>query len=185
MSFVLEGNYPIRDGDEVVCYAIKIGGHYLVETLKNFTRNYSVRDRFGSLRWYYLGIISGILSACAAAFFTIMIIYPKYTLDTLYLYALPLPIMMTIVSSSWSFISFKWIKIVKRKDKQNKIIENYNPHLTQAQLENESKKNAQRRFSFLMGLLSLLFWALVSAFGDCYVIFGEWSNKRNNRSSMG
>lgn len=34
MSFVLEGNYPIRDGDEVVCYAIKIGGHYLVETLK-------------------------------------------------------------------------------------------------------------------------------------------------------
>lgn len=171
MSFVLEGNYPIRDGDEVVCYAIKIGGHYWVETLKNFTRNYSVRDRFGSLRWYYLGIISGILSACAAAFFTIMIIYPKYTLDTLYLYALPLPIMMTIVSSSWSFISFKWIKIVKRKDKQNKIIENYNPHLTQAdnialtqaQLENESKKKAQRRFSFLMGLLSLLFWALVGA----------------------
>lgn len=186
MSFVLEGNYPIRDGDEVVCYAIKIGGHYWVETLKNFTRNYSVRDRFGSLRWYYLGIISGILSACAAAFFTIMIIYPKYTLDTLYLYALPLPIMMTIVSSSWSFISFKWIKIVKRKDKQNKIIENYNPHLTQAdnialaqaQLTNESKK----RFLFLP---SLLFWALVSAFGDCYVIFGEWSNKRNNRSSMG
>lgn len=172
MSFVLEGNYPIRDGDEVVCYAIKIGGHYWVETLKNFTRNYSVRDRFGSLRWYYRGIISGILSACAAAFFTIMIIYPiYYTLDTLYLYALPLPIMMTIVSSSWSFISFKWIKIVKRKDKQNKIIENYNPHLTQAdnialtqaQLENESKKNAQRRFSFLMGLLSLLFWALVGA----------------------
>ena len=171
MSFVLEGNYPIRDGDEVVCYAIKIGGHYWVETLKNFTRNYSVRDRFGSLRWYYLGIISGILSACAAAFFTIMIIYPKYTLDTLYLYALPLPIMMTIVSSLWSFISFKGIKIVKRKDKQNKIIENYNPHLTQAdnialtqaQLENESKKKAQRRFSSLMGLLSLLFWALVGA----------------------
>lgn len=190
MSFVLEGNYPIRDGDEVVCYAIKIGGHYLVETLKNFTRNYSVRDRFGSLRWYYLGIISGIisgiLSACAAAFFTIMIIYPKYTLDTLYLYALPLPIMMTIVSSSWSFISFKWIKIVKRKDKQNKIIENYNPHLTQAQLENESKKNAQRRFSFLMGLLSLLFWALVGALATAMlflvggvineIIKAQWAN---------
>lgn len=178
MSFVLEGNYPIRDGDEVVCYAIKIGGHYWVETLKNFTRNYSVRDRFGSLRWYYLGIISGILSACAAAFFTIMIIYPKYTLDTLYLYALPLPIMMTIVSSSWSFISFKWIKIVKRKDKQNKIIENYNPHLTQAdnialtqaQLENKKQKNAQRRFSFLMGLLSLLFWALVGGLATAMLL---------------
>ena len=186
MGFKLEGDYPLRDGDAVVFYAAPSGGYYEVQTIANFTRNYSVRDRFGSLRWYYLGIISGILSACAAAFFTIMIIYPKYTLDTLYLYALPLPIMMTIVSSSWSFISFKWIKIVKRKDKQNKIIENYNPHLTQAdnialaqaQLTNESKK----RFLFLP---SLLFWALVSAFGDCYVIFGEWSNKRNNRSSMG
>lgn len=42
------------------------------------------------------------------------------------------------------------------KDKQNKIIENYNPRLTQAQLENESKK----RF---LSLPSLLFWALVGA----------------------
>lgn len=170
MSFTLAGGYPIiRDGDEVVCYAIKFGGHYWVETLKNVTRNYSVRDRFGSLWQYYLGIISGILSACVAivaTFFVIMIIYSEYTL-----YALPLPIMVAIVSSLWSFISFKWIKIVKRKYKQTKIIENYNPHLTQAdnialtqaQLENESKKKAQRRFSFLMGLLSLLFWALVGA----------------------
>ena len=57
------------------------------------------------------------------------------------------------------------------KDKQTKIIENYNPQLTQAdnialtqaQLANESKKKAQRRFSSLMGLLSLPFWALVGA----------------------
>lgn len=176
MSFTLAGGYPIRDGDEVVCYAIKIGGHYLVETLKNVTRNYSVSDRFGSLWWYYLGLISGILSACVAivaTFFVIMIIYSEYTL-----YALPLPIMVAIVSSSWSFISFKGIKIVKRKYKQTKIIENYNPRLTQAdnialtqaQLENESKKNAQRRFSFLMGLLSLLFWALVSALATAMLL---------------
>ncbi len=168
MSFTLAGGYPIRDGDEVVCYAIKIGPYYLVETLKNVTRNYSVSDRFGSLWWYYLGLVSGILSACVAivfAFFAIMIIYSEY------LPYIPLLIMVVIASSSWSFISFKGIKIVKRKYKQTKIIENYNPHLTQAdnialtqaQLENESKKNAQRRFSFLMGLLSLLFWALVSA----------------------
>ena len=171
MGFKLEGDYPLRDGDAVVFYAAPSGGYYEVQTIKNFTRNYFIRDKLGSLRGIYFGFISGILSACAAAFFTIMIIYPKYTLDTLYLYALPLPIMMTIVSSSWSFISFKWIKIVKRKDKQNKIIENYNPHLTQAdnialtqaQLENKKQKNAQRRFSFLMGLLSLLFWALVGA----------------------
>lgn len=168
MSFTLAGGYPLRDGDEVVCYAIKIGPYYLVETLKNVTRNYSISDRFGSLWWYYLGIISGILSACVAivvAFFAIMIIYSEY------ISYIPLLIMVVIASSSWSFISFKGIKIVKRKDKQNKIIENYNPHLTQAdnmalaqaQLENESKKKAQRRFSFLMGLLSLLFWALVGA----------------------
>ena len=53
------------------------------------------------------------------------------------------------------------------KDKQNKIIENYNPRLTQAdnlaltqaQLANESKK----RFLSLPSLLSLLFWALIGA----------------------
>lgn len=168
MSFIKSGRYPLRDGDEVVCYAIKIGPYYLVETLKNVTRNYFASDRFGSLWWYYLGIISGILSACVAivvAFFAIMIIYSEY------IYTLPLLISVVIVSSSWSFISFKGIKIVKRKYKQTKIIENYNPQLTQAdnialtqaQLANESKKKAQRRFSSLMGLLSLLFWALVGA----------------------
>ena len=168
MSFTLAGGYPIRDGDEVVCYAIKIGPYYLVETLKNVTRNYSVSDRFGSLWWYYLGLVSGILSACVAivfAFFAIMIIYSEY------ISYIPLLIMVVIASSSWSFISFKGIKIVKRKYKQTKIIENYNPQLTQAdnialtqaQLANESKKKAQRRFSSLMGLLSLPFWALVGA----------------------
>ena len=184
MSFVLEGNYPIRDGDEVVCYAIKIGGHYLVETLKNFTRNYSVRDRFGSLRWYYLGIISGILSACAAivvAFFAII-------------YSEELGVIFSFIIISWSFASFAGAKIAKLRYKQNEIIENYNPHLTQAdnialtqaQLENKSKKNAQRRFSFLMGLLSLLFWALVGALATAMlflvggvineIIKAQWAN---------
>lgn len=151
---------PIRDGDEVVCYAIKIRGYYLVETLKNVTRNYFASDRFGSLWWYYLGIISGILSACVAivlAFFAIM--YSEYA-------AFVSPLIIVAIPSSllWSFISFKGVKIVKRKDKQNKIIENYNPRLTQAdnialtqtQLENENKK----RF---LSLPSLLFWALAGA----------------------
>lgn len=191
MSFTLAGGYPIRDGDEVVCYAIKIGPYYLVETLKNVTRNYSVSDRFGSLWWYYLGIISGILSACVAivaTFFAIMIIYSEY------ISYIPYIIVVVVASSSWSFISFKGIKIVKRKYKQTKIIENYNPHLTQAdnialtqaQLENKSKKNAQRRFSFLMGLLSLLFWALVGALATAMlflvggvineIIKAQWAN---------
>lgn len=116
MSFTLAGGYPLRDGDEVVCYAIKIGPYYLVETLKNVTRNYSIRDRFGSLWWYYLGIISGILSACVAivaTFFAIMIIYSEY------ISYIPYIIVVVVASSSWSFISFKGIKIVKRKDKQN------------------------------------------------------------------
>lgn len=192
MSFTLAGGYPIiRDGDEVVCYAIKFGGHYWVETLKNVTRNYSVRDRFGSLWQYYLGIISGILSACVAivaTFFVIMIIYSEYTL-----YALPLPIMVAIVSSLWSFISFKWIKIVKRKYKQTKIIENYNPHLTQAdnialtqaQLENESKKKGSKAFFIFNGLAELAFLGFGRRFDDSYVVFGEWNNKRSNQSSMG
>lgn len=66
---------------------------------------------------------------------------------------------MAIPSSLWSFLSFAGAIVAKPRYKQNKIIENYNPRLTQAQLTNESKK----RFSFLMGLLSLLFWALVGA----------------------
>lgn len=115
MGFKLEGDYPLRDGDAVVCYAIKIRGYYLVETLKNVTRNYFASDRFGSLWWYYLGIISGILSACVAivlAFFAIM--YSEYA-------AFVSPLIIVAIPSSllWSFISFKGVKIVKRKDKQN------------------------------------------------------------------
>lgn len=67
MSFTLAGGYPIiRDGDAVVFYAAPSGGYYEVQTIKNFTRNYFIRDKVGSLWGYYLGIISGILSACAA-----------------------------------------------------------------------------------------------------------------------
>ena len=159
MGFKLEGNYPLRDGDAVVCYAIKFGGYYEVQTIKNFTRNYFASDILGSLWWYYLGF--GILSACAAIVLAVLsIIYPSI---------IPYPFIMGISVGCLFF--FTLAKIAKLRCKQNKIIENYNPHLTQAdnltlaqaQLENESKKNAQRRFSFLMGLLSLLFWALVGA----------------------
>ena len=74
---------------------------------------------------------------------------------------------MAIPSSLWSFLSFAGAIVAKPRYKQNKIIENYNPRLTQAdnialtqaQLENESKK----RFLSLPSLLSLLFWALVGA----------------------
>ena len=161
MGFKLEGDYPLRDGDAVVFYAAPSGGYYGVQTIANFTRNYFIRDKLGSLWGYYLGIISGILSACAAivvAFFAII-------------YSEELGVIFSFIIISWSFASFAGAKIAKLRYKQNKIIENYNPHLTQAdnlalaqaQLENKSKKNAQRRFSFLMGLLSLLFWALVGA----------------------
>ena len=169
MSFIkLGGDYPIRDGDEVVCYAIKIRGYYLVETLKNVTRNYFASDRFGSLWWYYLGLISGILSACVVIVLAVFpIIYPSI---------IPYPFIMGISVGCLFF--FTLAKIAKLRYKQNKIIENYNPHLTQAdnialtqaQLENESKKKAQRRFSFLMGLLSLLFWALVSALATAMLL---------------
>lgn len=166
MGFKLEGDYPLRDGDAVVFYAAPSGGYYEVQTIKNFTRNYFIRDKLGSLWGIYFGFISGILSACAAivlAFFAI--IYSEL-------------IIVAIPSSLWSFLSFAGAIVAKPRYKQNKIIENYNPHLTQAdnialtqaQLENESKKNAQRRFSFLMGLLSLLFWALVSALATAMLL---------------
>lgn len=164
MGFKLEGDYPLRDGDAVVFYAAPSGGYYEVQTIKNFTRNYFIRDKLGSLWGIYFGFISGILSACAAivaAFFAI--IYSEQLGEVAAIFS--------FIIISWSFASFAGAKIAKLRYKQNKIIENYNPHLTQAdnlalaqaQLENKSKKNAQRRFSFLMGLLSLLFWALAGA----------------------
>lgn len=171
MGFKLKGDYPLRDGDEVVFYAAPSGGYYEVQTLKNFTRNYFIRDKLGSLWGYYLGLISGILSACAAivaAFFAII-----YSEKLGVIAAYP-----SVIISGWCLGSFAGAKIAKLRYKQNEIIENYNPHLTQAdnlalaqaQLENKSKKNAQRRFSFLMGLLSLLFWALVSALATAMLL---------------
>lgn len=161
MGFKLEGDYPLRDGDAVVFYAAPSGGYYGVQTIANFTRNYFIRDKLGSLRGIYFGFISGILSACAAivvAFFAII-------------YSEELAAIFSFIIISWCLGSFAGAKIAKLRYKQNKIIENYNPHLTQAdnialtqaQLENESKKKCSKAFSFLMGLLSLLFWALVGA----------------------
>ena len=171
MGFKLKGDYPLRDGDAVVFYAAPSGGYYEVQTIKNFTRNYFIRDKLGSLWGIYFGFISGILSACAAivlAFFAI--IYSEQLGEVAAIFS--------FIIISWSFASFAGAKIAKLRYKQNKIIENYNPRLTQAdnialtqaQLANESKKNAQRRFSFLMGLLSLLFWALVSALATAMLL---------------
>lgn len=168
MGFKLEGDYPLRDGDAVVFYAAPSGGYYEVQTIANFTRNYFIRDKLGSLRGIYFGFISGILSACAAIVLAALpIIYPSI-----------ITYPFVILTSGWCITSFAGAIVAKPRYKQNKIIENYNPHLTQAdnialtqaQLENESKKNAQRRFSFLMGLLSLLFWALVSALATAMLL---------------
>lgn len=154
MGFKLKGDYPLRDGDEVVFYAAPSGGYYEVQTIANFTRNYFIRDKLGSLRGIYFGFISGILSACAAIVLAVLpIIYPSI-----------ITYPFVILTSGWCITSFVGAIVTKPRYKQNKIIENYNPHLTradnialtQAQLENESKK----RFS---SLLSLLFWALVGA----------------------
>lgn len=160
MGFKLEGDYPLRDGDAVVFYAAPSGGYYEVQTIANFTRNYFIRDKLGSLWGIYFGFISGILSACAAivlAFFAP--IYIKKEAATLQFVA--------FIIGLWSFTFFARAIVAKPRYKQNKIIENYNPRLTQAdnialtqaQLENESKK----RFLSLPSLLSLLFWALVGA----------------------
>lgn len=168
MGFKLEGDYPLRDGDAVVFYAAPSGGYYEVQTIANFTRNYFIRDKLGSLRGIYFGFISGILSACAAIVLAVLpIIYPSI-----------ITYPFVILTSGWCITSFAGAIVAKPRYKQNKIIENYNPHLTQAdnlalaqaQLENESKKRAQRRFSFLMGLLSLLFWALVSALATAMLL---------------
>lgn len=168
MGFKLEGDYPLRNGDAVVFYAAPSGGYYEVQTIANFTRNYFIRDKLGSLRGIYFGFISGILSACAAIVLTVLpIIYPSI-----------ITYPFVILTSGWCITSFAGAIVAKPRYKQNKIIENYNPHLTQAdnlalaqaQLENKSKKNAQRRFSFLMGLLSLLFWALVGGLATAMLL---------------
>lgn len=171
MGFKLEGDYPLRDGDAVVFYATPSGGYYEVQTIKNFTRNYFIRDKLGSLRGIYFGFISGILSACAAIILAFCAIIDIAKIGEVAAY-------LSFITSGWCITSFAGAIVAKPRYKQNKIIENYNPHLTQAdnlalaqaQLENKSKKNAQRRFSFLMGLLSLLFWALVSALATAMLL---------------
>lgn len=173
MGFKLKGDYPLRDGDAVVFYAAPSGGYYEVQTIKNFTRNYFIRDKLASMRAY---LIWGILLACGAFWLIIQAKTLVMTNSTS-----PTAIGVFLFGAFFGVTSLKcFIKapIANYKDKQNKIIENYNPHLTQAdnlaltqaQLENESKKNAQRRFSFLMGLLSLLFWALVSALATAMLL---------------
>lgn len=155
MGFKLEGDYPLRDGDAVVFYAAPSGGYYEVQTIANFTRNYFIRDKLGSLRGIYFGFISGILSACAAIVLAVLpIIYPSI-----------ITYPFVILTSGWCITSFAGAIVAKPRYKQNKIIENYNPRLTQAdnialtqaQLTNESKK----RFLSLPSLL--FFWALAGA----------------------
>lgn len=159
MGFKLEGDYPLRDGDAVVFYAVPSGGYYEVQTIKNFTRNYFIRDKLASMRAY---LIWGILLACGAFWLIIQAKTLVMTNSTS-----PTAIGVFLFGAFFGVTSLKcFIKapIASYKDKQNKIIENYNPHLTQAdnialtqtQLENESKK----RF---LSLPSLLFWALAGA----------------------
>lgn len=159
MGFKLKGDYPLRDGDEVVFYAALSGGYYEVQTLKNFTRNYFIRDKLAPM-WAYL--IWGILLACGAFWLIIQAKTLVMTNSTS-----PTAIGVFLFGAFFGVTSLKcFIKMpmANYKDKQNKIIENYNPRLTQAdnialtqaQLENESKK----RF---LSLPSLLFWALVGA----------------------
>ena len=157
MGFKLKGDYPLRDGDEVVFYAAPSGGYYEVQTIANFTRNYFIRDKLGSLRGIYFGFISGILSACAAIVLAFLAIIDIAKIGEA-------AAIFSFITSGWCITSFAGAIVAKPRYKQNKIIENYNPHLTQAdnialtqaQLANESKK----RF---LSLPSLLFWALAGA----------------------
>lgn len=153
MGFKLKGDYPLRDGDEVVCYAIKIGGHYLVETLKNFTRNYFIRDKLAPM-WAYL--IWGILLACGA-FWLLSQVMTFVRADSITAIGAFLFGAFFGVTSLKCFIK---MPMANYKDKQNKIIENYNPRLTQA--DNIALTQAQLANEFL-SLPSLLFWALAGA----------------------
>ena len=164
MGFKLKGDYPLRDGDAVVFYAAPSGGYYEVQTLKNFTRNYFIRDKLAPM-WAYL--IWGILLACGA-FWLLSQVMTFVRADSITAIGAFLFGAFFGVTSLKCFIK---MPMANYKDKQNKIIENYNPHLTQAdnialtqaQLENESKK----RF---LSLLSLLFWALVGALATAMLL---------------
>lgn len=154
MSFTLAGGYPIiRDGDAVVFYAAPSGGYYEVQTIKNFTRNYFIRDKLAPM-WAYL--IWGILLACGA-FWLLSQVMTFVRADSITAIGAFLFGAFFGVTSLKCFIK---MPMANYKDKQNKIIENYNPHLTQA--DNIALAQAQLANEFL-SLLSLLFWALVSA----------------------
>lgn len=180
MGFKLKGDYPLRDGDEVVCYAIKIGGHYLVETLKNFTRNYFIRDKLAPM-WAYL--IWGILLACGA-FWLLSQVMTFVRADSITAIGAFLFGAFFGVTSLKCFIK---MPMANYKDKQNKIIENYNPRLTQAdnialtqaQLANESKKKCSKAFFIFNGLAELAFLGFGRRFDDCYVSCCECNNKRS------
>lgn len=153
MGFKLKGDYPLRDGDAVVCYAIKFGGYYEVQTIKNFTRNYFIRDKLAPM-WAYL--IWGILLACGA-FWLLSQVMTFVRADSITAIGAFLFGAFFGVTSLKCFIK---MPMANYKDKQNKIIENYNPHLTQA--DNLALTQAQLANEFL-SLPSLLFWALAGA----------------------
>lgn len=153
MSFTLAGGYPLRDGDEVVFYAAPSGGYYEVQTLKNFTRNYFIRDKLAPM-WAYL--IWGILLACGA-FWLLSQVMTFVRADSITAIGAFLFGAFFGVTSLKCFIK---MPMANYKDKQNKIIENYNPHLTQA--DNLALTQAQLANEFL-SLSSLLFWALAGA----------------------
>lgn len=153
MGFKLEGDYPLRDGDAVVFYAAPSGGYYEVQTLKNFTRNYFIRDKLAPM-WAYL--IWGILLACGA-FWLLSQVMTFVRADSITAIGAFLFGAFFGVTSLKCFIK---MPMANYKDKQNKIIENYNPHLTQA--DNIALTQAQLANEFL-SLPSLLFWALAGA----------------------
>lgn len=153
MGFKLKGDYPLRDGDAVVFYAAPSGGYYEVQTLKNFTRNYFIRDKLAPM-WAYL--IWGILLACGA-FWLLSQVMTFVRADSITAIGAFLFGAFFGVTSLKCFIK---MPMANYKDKQNKIIENYNPHLTQA--DNMALAQAQLANEFL-SLPSLLFWALAGA----------------------
>lgn len=153
MGFKLKGDYPLRDGDAVVFYAAPSGGYYEVQTLKNFTRNYFIRDKLAPM-WAYL--IWGILLACGA-FWLLSQVMTFVRVDSITAIGAFLFGAFFGVTSLKCFIK---MPMANYKDKQNKIIENYNPRLTQA--DNIALTQAQLANEFL-SLPSLLFWALAGA----------------------
>lgn len=113
--------------------------------------------------WAYL--IWGILLACGAFWLIIQAKTLVMTNSTS-----PTAIGVFLFGAFFGVTSLKcFIKMpmANYKDKQNKIIENYNPHLTQA--DNIALTQAQLANEFL-SLPSLLFWALVGALATAMLL---------------